>query len=126
MRRLRDNRKITRFRSSATVGKIFPRASFIRLVRECLQDHDTGNDRYLLSVRAGAALQTAAESYLDGLFDDCGEIIKHTGGETLNCGVMQLVRRLHSRQRASSPPGDVPLSAEPGYVMIGPIKPESS
>ena len=63
MRRLRDNRKITRFRSNATIGKIFPRTSFNRVVREILQDLEVKNGKsepYLLSYRAGAALQTAA------------------------------------------------------------------
>ena len=79
LRRLKDNRKITKFRSHATIGKIFPRASFVRVVREVLQDIENAKgkkDPDLLSYRASAALQTAAESYLDGLFDDCDEILR--------------------------------------------------
>lgn len=114
MRRLRDNRKITRFRSNATIGKIFPRTSFNRVVREILQDLEVKNGKsepYLLSFRAGAALQTAAESYLDNVFDDCSAVLEHTGTETLGCGVMQLVQRLRGQERAS------PLS-DSGYVMV--------
>ena len=115
LRRLKYNRNIDKFRSGATIGKIFPRASFNRVVREVLQDMEVVNHKsepYLLSYRAGAALQTAAESYLDGLFDDCDEILRHTGTETLNCGVMQLVSRLRGKNRAQA------SETEPGYVMV--------
>lgn len=118
LRRLKDNRKINKFRSHATIGKIFPRASFIRVVREVLQDMEVLNgkkDPYLLSYRAGAALQTAAESYLDGLFDDCDEILRYTGTETLNCSTIQLVQRLRGKNRAIGPDG---ATEEPGYVMV--------
>lgn len=117
MRRLKDNRKITKFRSNATIGKIFPRASFVRVVREVLQDIEDLNEKtesYLLSHRASAALQTAAESYLDGLFDDCDEILRHTGTETLNCGTIQLVQRLRGKNRAAQLNG----TTEPEYVMV--------
>ena len=125
IRRLKDNRKITKFRSSATIGKIFPRASFVRVVREVLQDMEALNHKdepYLLSYRAGAALQTAAESYLDGLFDDCDEILRHTGTETLNCGTIQLVQRLRGKNRAHGPDG----ITEPGYVMVSPAPVETA
>ncbi len=115
MRRMRDNRKINRFRSSATIGKIFPRSSFNRVVREVLQDIQQTNNRdepYLLSFRAGAALQTAAESYLDNVFEDCSAVLDHTGTETLGCGVMQLVQRLRGNQPARTDAGDS------GYVMV--------
>lgn len=122
LRRLKDNRKINKFRSNATIGKIFPRASFNRVVREVLQDMGYLNKRsepYLLSYRAGAALQTAAESYLDGLFDDCDEILRHTGTETLNCGVIQLVQRLRGKNRALG----LNAATEAGYVMVAEAAP---
>tara|TARA_B100000424_G_scaffold183331_1_gene142073 strand:+ start:6557 stop:7015 length:459 start_codon:yes stop_codon:yes gene_type:complete len=122
IRRMKDNRKINKFRSNATIGKIFPRASFVRVVREVLQDMEClngKNEPYLLSYRAGAALQTAAESYLDGLFDDCNEILQHTGTETLNCGTIQLVQRLRGKNRALGPDA----TSEPGYVMVTPAPP---
>lgn len=116
IRRVRDNNKINKFRSSATIGKIFPQASFTRVVREILQDIQTKSNQphsYLLSYRAGAALQTAAESYLDGVFEDCSAILAHTNTETLGCGVLHLVQRLR---------GDVSThtttNCEDGYVMV--------
>ena len=118
LRRIKDNRKITKFRSHATIGKIFPRASFVRVVREILQDMGSLNGKdtsYLLSYRASAALQTAAESYLDNLFDDCDEVLRHTGTETLNCGTIQLVQRLRGKNRAAAPNSGM---SEPGYVMV--------
>ena len=117
LRRLKDNRKITKFRSHATIGKIFPRASFVRVVREVLQNIENAKgkkDPYLLSYRASAALQTAAESYLDGLFDDCDEILRHTGTETLNCDTIKLVQRLRGKNRATG----LGAATEPGYVMV--------
>ena len=115
-RRVRDNHKITKFRSRATIGKIFPQASFNRVVREILQDmqHNHGNSQpYLLSYRAGSALQTAAESYLDGVFEDCSAILAHTNTETLGCGVLNLVQRL--RGDVYRTPND---SNSDGYVVI--------
>lgn len=114
LRRIKDNRKITKFRSHATIGKIFPRASFNRLLREILQDN-SADQPYLLSYRASCALQTAAESYLDNLFDDCDEVLRHSGTETLTCSTIQLVQRLRNKHRASSPDGS---ASEPGYVMV--------
>lgn len=114
LRRLKDNRKITKFRSHATIGKIFPRASFVRVLREILQDN-SAEEPYLLSYRASSALQTAAESYLDNLFDDCDEVLRHAGTETLTCGTIQLVQRLRNKHRARSPDSS---ASEPGYVMV--------
>jgi len=117
IRRTRDNQKINKFRSHATIGKIFPRASFHRVVREILQEVQHTNNKsepYLLSFRAGAALQTAAESYLDTVFEDCSAILAHTNTETLGCGVLQLVQRL--RGDTASSRSDT--SAPEGYVMV--------
>ena len=118
IRRVRDNHKINKFRSRATIGKIFPQASFNRVVREILQEiqHTHGNAHpYLLSYRAGTALQTAAESYLDSVFDDCSAILAHTNTETLGCGVLNLVQRLRGDVHSSSAPS---LSNSDGYVVI--------
>ena len=45
IRRTRDNQKINKFRSHATIGKIFPQASFHRVVREILQDVQHRNNK---------------------------------------------------------------------------------
>ena len=117
IRRMRDNQKINKFRSRATIGRIFPQASFNRLVREVLQDIQHAHNEsqpYLLSYRAGAALQTAAESYLDGIFEDCSAILAHTNTETLGCGVLHLVQRLRG-DVTGAPPN---TAASEGYVMV--------
>lgn len=119
IRRARDNHKINKFRSRATIGKIFPQASFNRVVREILQDiqHTHNNSQpYLLSHRAGAALQTAAESYLDGVFEDCSAILEHTNTETLGCGVLHLVQRLRGDISRSQQPSTA--ASSDGYVMV--------
>ena len=125
IRRARDNNKINRFRSTATIGKIFPQASFNRVVREILQDMQHSHNKeepYLLSYRAGAALQTAAESYLDSVFEDCSAILAHTNTETLGCGVLQLVQRLRGDTTNSSS-----RTLEPeGYVMVENVTPAAA
>jgi len=87
-----------------TTDLLIPKLPFARLVREITRDYwpagPAGNKDFRYTVEALMALQTAAEAYLVGLFEDGLMCALHAKRVTLQVRDIQLARRIRGRDRA--------------------------
>jgi len=87
-----------------TTDLLIPKLPFARLVREITRDYwpagPSGSNDFRYTVEALMALQTAAEAYLVGLFEDGLMCALHAKRVTLQVRDIQLARRIRGRDRA--------------------------
>ena len=87
-------RQIRKYQKSTEL--LIARAPFCRLVREIAQERNSGM-RFQAS--AIAALQTASEDYLVGLFEDTNLVTIHRKCVTISPKDIQLARRIRGERR---------------------------
>eukprot|EP00922_Rhytidocystis_sp_ex-Travisia-forbesii_P073036 GHVS01108856.1.p1 GENE.GHVS01108856.1~~GHVS01108856.1.p1 ORF type:complete len:220 (+),score=52.43 GHVS01108856.1:209-868(+) len=78
---------------------LLPKNPFSRVVREVTQRYDKPDVTYRYTPGAMAALQTAAEAYLVGVFEDSSLCNLHANRVTLQPRDLHLARRLRGRDR---------------------------
>lgn len=95
-------KEIRRFQN--TTDLLLPKLPFARLVKEITGDYwptnQFGVKDFRYSVEALLAMQTAAEAYLVGLFEDALMCTLHAKRVTLQVRDIQLARRIRGRERA--------------------------
>eukprot|EP00922_Rhytidocystis_sp_ex-Travisia-forbesii_P002549 GHVS01003784.1.p1 GENE.GHVS01003784.1~~GHVS01003784.1.p1 ORF type:complete len:282 (-),score=36.87 GHVS01003784.1:709-1554(-) len=83
----------------ASTDLLLPKNPFSRVVREITQRYDKQDINYRYTPGAMIALQTAAESYLVGVFEDSNLCNLHANRVTLQPRDLHLARRLRGRDR---------------------------
>eukprot|EP00922_Rhytidocystis_sp_ex-Travisia-forbesii_P010230 GHVS01014978.1.p1 GENE.GHVS01014978.1~~GHVS01014978.1.p1 ORF type:complete len:256 (+),score=57.27 GHVS01014978.1:306-1073(+) len=83
----------------ASTDLLLPKNPFSRVVREITQRYDKPDATYRYTPGAMAALQTAAEAYLVGVFEDSNLCNLHANRVTLQPRDLHLARRLRGRDR---------------------------
>lgn len=93
-RRKRSKAEREVIKEQKNTNLIIPRAPFVRIVQEIIQENKKGDDKIIIKKDAVTALQTEAEEMLVTLFSNANKLTSYCNRDTLNVKDMDFVRSI--------------------------------